>query len=47
MRSLLLAVLLVCAAAIGSAGAQNKQSFTEDASITARVLMIARLNCTH
>ena len=38
MKFLLLALLLAGAAAVGSAGAQNKQSFTDDASITARVV---------
>lgn len=38
MKFPLLALLLAGAAAVGSAGAQDKQSFTEDASITARVV---------
>ena len=38
MKFLVLAFLLAGAAAVGSAGAQSKQSFTEDASITARVV---------
>jgi osmotically-inducible protein OsmY len=38
MKFLLLALLLAGAAALGGAGAQNKPSFNEDASITARVV---------